>query len=84
MKPDSSPARRDLVERAHLKDPRDASHVMHRYAPSQDLTNLLRQFWVPVWSVPPGQEAPQKVLRHVHLPAVLGVDAEGWWSGSGR
>ena len=133
MKPDSSPARRDLVERAHLKDPRDASHVMHRYAPSPDLTNLLRRFWVPVWSVPPGQEAPQKVLqypvclivvsgdyarfygvvsglsttrlagqgwavgvmlapaagyllagpvdaftdRHVHLPEVLGADAEG-------
>jgi len=30
MKPDSIPTRRDLVERAHLKDPRDASHVMHR------------------------------------------------------
>jgi AraC-like DNA-binding protein len=64
MKPDSSPVRRDAVERAHLKDPRDASHVMHRYAPSGDLTSILRRFWVPVWSVAPGQEAPQKVLQH--------------------
>jgi len=74
MKPDSSPARRDLVERAHLKDPRDASHVMHRYAPSQDLTNLLRRFWVPVWSVPPGQEAPQKVLQYPVCLVVVSGD----------
>lgn len=64
MKSDSGPARPDAVERAHLKDPRDASHLMHRYAPSPDLTSLLRRFWVPVWSVPAGQEAPQKVLQH--------------------
>jgi len=74
MKPDSSPARRDLVERAHLKDPRDASHVMHRYPPSQDLTNLLRRFWVPVWSVPPGQEAPQKVLQYPVCLVVVSGD----------
>ncbi len=74
MKPDSSPARRDLVERAHLKDPRDASHVMHRYAPSQDLTKLLRRFWVPVWSVPPGQEAPQKVLQYPVCLVVVSGD----------
>lgn len=64
MEPDSSPSGRDLVERAHLKDPRDASHVMYRYAASRDLTGLLRRFWIPVWSVPPGREAPQKVLQH--------------------
>ncbi len=74
MKPDNSPAGRDVVERAHLKDPRDASHVMHRYAPSQDLTKLVRRFWVPVWSVPPGQEAPQKVLQYPVCLVVVSGD----------
>ena len=74
MKPDNDPSRRDLVERAHLKDPRDASHVMHRYVPSRDLTGLLRRFWVPVWSVPPGQEAPQKVLQYPVCLVVISAD----------
>jgi len=75
MKSDSDPFRRDLVERAHLKDPRDVSHVMHRYAPSPELTSLLRRFWVPVWSVPSGQEAPQKVLQY---PVCLVVISNGY------
>jgi len=74
MKPDSGPPRRNLVDRAHLKDPRDASHVMHRYAPSRDLTGLLRRFWVPVWSVPPVQEAPQLVLQYPVCLVVISDD----------
>lgn len=74
MKPDSTPVRRDPIERAHLKDPRDASHVMHRYAPSRDLTGLVRRFWVPVWSVPPGREAPQKVLQYPVCLVVVSGD----------
>ena len=74
MKPDSSPAGRDPGERAHLKDPRDVSHVMYRYAPSQDLTSLLRRFWIPVWSVSPGQEAPQKVLQYPVCLVVISDD----------
>ena len=74
MKPDNGRARRDSVERAHLKDPRDASHVIYRYAPSRDLTSLLRRFWVPVWSVPPGQEAPQKVLQYPVCLVVVSGD----------
>ena len=64
MKPDSPPARLDLVERAHLRDPRDASHVIHRYEPAPELRGLVQRYWVPVWSVPPGQEAPQSVLQY--------------------
>lgn len=69
MKPDSAqpvdgPARTDQIERAHLKDPRDSSHVMHRYEPTTEFAGLLRRFWIPTWSVPPGREAPQKVLQH--------------------
>ncbi len=69
MKPDSHPTEAaptplDRIERAHLKDPRDASHVMYRYQPSAEFNGLLQRFWIPVWSVPPGQEAPQKVLQY--------------------
>lgn len=69
MKPDSdpkaaAPTRLDKIERAHLKDPRDASHVMYRYEPSAEFDGLLQRFWIPIWSVPPGQEAPQKVLQY--------------------
>ena len=77
MKPDSdpvaAPARLDPIERAHLKDPRDASHVMHRYAPPAGLAGLVQRFWIPVWSVPPGEEAEQRVLQHpVSLVVVSG------------
>ncbi len=69
MKPDSDPTDAaptplDKIERAHLKDPRDASHTMSRYEPSAEFDGLLQRFWIPVWSVPPGQEAPQKVLQY--------------------
>lgn len=53
-----------MIERAHLKDPRDESHVIYRYEPDAEFDGLLRRFWVPVWSVPPGREAPQKVLQY--------------------
>lgn len=68
MKPDIDPATAptplDRIERAHLKDPRDASHVIYRYASSAEFDGLLQRFWIPVWSVPPGEEAPQKVLQY--------------------
>lgn len=66
MEPDTGgPAPpRDPVARAHLKDPGDTSHVMHRYPPPPELAALVAGFWVPVWSVPPGRAAPQRVLQH--------------------
>ena len=64
MEPDSPPARLDAVERAHLKDPDDRSHVMHRYAPDPALDGLVQRFWIPVWSVPDGEEAVQRVLQY--------------------
>jgi AraC-like DNA-binding protein len=68
MKPDTGPAagpeRMDVIERAHLKDPRDASHVMFRYPADPEFRGLLQRFWIPVWSVPTGAEAPQKVLQY--------------------
>ncbi|WP_347060364.1 helix-turn-helix domain-containing protein [Blastococcus sp. HT6-30] len=77
MKPDSpgAPAAMDHVERAHLKDPGDASHVIHRYAAEPEFDGLLQRFWIPVWSVPSGREAPQRVLQY---PVALVVVASGY------
>lgn len=79
MKPDRrrphvEPSRLDHIERAHLKDPHDVSHVMYRYEPGAELVNLVQRYWIPVWSVAPGQEAAQKVLQH---PACLLVVSSG-------
>ncbi len=79
MKPDTEPAataapvRLDLIERAHLKEPGDGSHVMYRYEPDAEFDGLLQRFWIPVWSVPPGEEAPQRVLQYpVSLLVITG------------
>src|SRR3712207_1909236 len=69
MKPDRLTAdaagtARDRIDRAHLKDPDDRSHTMHRYRPAPDLRDLVQRYWVPVWSVPPGRQAPQRVLQY--------------------
>jgi AraC-like DNA-binding protein len=76
MKPDSRPvpAAMDVIERAHLVDPGDASHVMYRYAAIPEFDGLLRRFWIPVWSVPPGQEAPQRVLQYPVALLVVASD----------
>ena len=66
------PERLDLLERAHLRDPADRSHVVHRYGAPDGLSDLVQRFWLPVWSVPPGEEAPQQVLQH---PVALAVVA---------
>ena len=68
-----APSRLDAVERAHLKDPHDASHVLFRYPAAAEFSGLVRRFWIPVWSVPPGREAPQRVLQYpVSLIVVSG------------
>ena len=65
MKPDTpSGARLDRVERAHLRDPSDRSHAIYRYDPPADLAGLVQRYWIPVWSLPSGQEAPQRVLQY--------------------
>ncbi len=78
MKPDTDPGagppRMDPIERAHLKDPRDASHRMFRYPATTEFAGLLQRFWIPVWSVPPGREAPQKVLQYPVSLLVISAD----------
>ena len=74
MKPDSPGGAMDHIERAHLKDPDDASHVIHRYAAEPEFTGLLQRFWIPVWSVPSGLEAPQRVLQYPVALLVVAAD----------
>ncbi|WP_346623150.1 helix-turn-helix domain-containing protein [Blastococcus montanus] len=74
MKPDTSGGAMDHVERAHLKDPGDASHVMYRYPAEPEFDGLLQRFWIPVWSVPPGREAPQRVLQYPVALLVVAAD----------
>jgi AraC-like DNA-binding protein len=74
MKSDSQRPPMDAIERAHLKDPGDASHVMHRYPADPDFDGLLQRFWIPVWSVPPGREAPQQVLQYPVSLVVVAAD----------
>jgi AraC-like DNA-binding protein len=79
MKPDSSrpdagPKEPDPIERAHLKEPGDSSHVMHRYPADPEFDGLLQRFWIPVWSVPPGGEAPQRVLQYPVSLVVVSAD----------
>ncbi|CAG7573825.1 AraC-like DNA-binding protein [Barrientosiimonas humi] len=54
----------DHVDRAHLRDPDDDTFTMSRYAVADDLSDLARRFWIPTWVVPPGREAPQRVLQY--------------------
>ena len=79
MKPDSSrpdtgTTAPDAIERAHLREPGDASHVMYRYPADPEFDGLLRRFWIPVWSVAPGQEAPQRVLQYPVALVVVSAD----------
>lgn len=64
MKPDTDGQGSDPIERAHLRDPRDRSHTMHRYAPVWEFTPLIGRYWFPVWSVHEGHEAVQRVLQY--------------------
>ena len=73
MEPDTPPPARDAVARAHLRAPDDDSHVIHRYPPPEVLTGLVQRFWIPVWRVPPGERAVQRVLQYpVALLVVTG------------
>jgi AraC-like DNA-binding protein len=73
MKPDKPVASADRLQRAHLVDPADVSHTMFRYPAPDDLAALVQWFWIPVWSVPAGQESVQQVLQY---PCALVVITE--------
>lgn len=60
------------IERAHLRDPADRTHRITRRSPSDQVRGWIRRFWIPVWDVPTGQAAEQKVLQY---PVCLAVTA---------
>jgi AraC-like DNA-binding protein len=66
---------RDDIERAHLLDPRDRTWSISRAPVSSDLSELARRFWIPVWDVPEGEVAPQRVLQY---PVCLIVVSESY------
>ncbi|MBD7920148.1 helix-turn-helix transcriptional regulator [Cellulomonas sp. Sa3CUA2] len=66
----------DPVERAHLVDPTDRTWRIDRHAVPDDLADLARRFWIPVWDVPAGAESHQQVLQYpVCLMVVAPHDA---------
>lgn len=54
----------DPTERAHLRDATGYSPPVHRYAPSPDLADVVRRYWMPVWSLPEGVVTSQRVLQY--------------------
>lgn len=54
----------DPIDRAHLRDPGDATFTMSRYPVAVELADLARRFWIPVWDVAAGAESPQHVLQY--------------------
>ncbi len=77
MQPDEGTvgrSRPDDVERAHLIDPSDTSFHITRFAPRPELDPLIARFWIPVWSVPPGERRVQKVLQNPGALIVITPD----------
>ena len=54
----------DDIERAHLRDPDDHSFTIARPLPPAPLRAWLRRYWIPVWDVPAGERAEQRVLQY--------------------
>jgi AraC-like DNA-binding protein len=54
----------DPTERAHLLDEAGYTPPIHRYAPSPALTDVVRRYWMPVWSLPPDATSVQRVLQY--------------------
>ncbi len=71
----SSNERIDPTERAHLRDAEGYSPPIFRFAPSAGLRDVVRRFWMPVWSMPDGSATVQRVLQY---PVCLVVDADDY------
>ena len=54
----------DPTERAHLLEESGYTPPNHRNAPSPDLTDAVRRYWIPVWSLPEGRASVQRVLQY--------------------
>lgn len=56
------PRRVDPIDRAHLTGVTKPSPPIHRYAPSEHLTDLVQRYWIPVWSLT--APSTQSTLQH--------------------
>ncbi|WP_422115983.1 helix-turn-helix domain-containing protein [Brachybacterium sp. UNK5269] len=59
-----APRASDDIERAHLRDPTDRTFVIARRHPPPHLRGWIRRYWIPVWDVPDGEVAEQRVLQY--------------------
>ncbi|WGX96609.1 helix-turn-helix domain-containing protein [Nocardioides sp. L-11A] len=64
----------DVVEPAQLRDVHGYAPSLRRYAPPPSLADAVRRFWVPVWSLPPGERSVQRVLQYPVCQVVVGPD----------
>lgn len=64
----------DVEEPAHLRDARGFSPSLRRYAAPAALADVVRRFWVPVWSLAPGEVSTQRVLQYPVCQVVIGHD----------
>jgi AraC-like DNA-binding protein len=62
-------------EPAHLRDARGFSPSLQRYAAPPELADVVRRFWVPVWSLPQGEVSTQRVLQYPVGQLVVGPDS---------
>lgn len=60
----SAPRPIDPIEHAHLRDVTGFSPPVHRFAPGPELADLVRRYWMPVWSLPDGATTVQRVLQY--------------------
>ena len=49
----------DPTERAHLRDAAGYTPPIFRYAPGPGMGDLVRRYWIPVWSLPAGASTVQ-------------------------
>ncbi|GAA1507116.1 AraC family transcriptional regulator [Nocardioides humi] len=64
----------DVDEPAHLRDVRGFSPSLRRYAAPPELADVVRRFWLPVWSLLPGETSVQRVLQYPVCQVVVGHD----------
>jgi AraC-like DNA-binding protein len=65
----------DVDEPAHLRDADGFSPALRRYAAPPGLAAVVRRFWVPVWSLAPGEVSVQRVLQYPVCQLVVGHDS---------
>lgn len=64
----------DPTERAHLLDASGYTPPIHRFAPSPDVTDVVRRYWMPVWLLPDDRVSVQRVLQYPVCLVVVSAD----------